>query len=234
MPSTSRATPRRPSVAQHRVDRRRACAAREVRRPVAVVALAVVALQVARVDGDRREVRLGIADEHDPAVVRDVQRLVAVGRPRVGLVDAGDERRAGARSRRPQPERAVDVHPRVVAVRQVADRAEVLERARVHVAGLRRDDRRRRPGSRASSRSSSSRDDAPLVVAGHRPQAARARSRAAARRASIVTWRSSGTTTRTGGAPCSPRSSTSQPWRSSTDVARDGEAGHVRHLAAGA
>ena len=46
------------------------------------------------------------------------------------------------RSRRPQPERPVDVHPRVHPVGRVDDRGKIVEGARVHLAGLCADDRR--------------------------------------------------------------------------------------------
>ena len=62
--------------------------------------------------------RRGVADRDDPAVVGHVQRLVRIGRPRVGRVDPGREVSVRRRGRRPQPEGAVDVHPGVVLVGQ--------------------------------------------------------------------------------------------------------------------
>ena len=55
---------------------------------------------------------LGVGDERHPAVVGHVEPLVRVGRPRVGALDAGHEVAPPRARRRPQPERAVHVHPR--------------------------------------------------------------------------------------------------------------------------
>ena len=119
----------------------------------------------------------------------------------------------------------------LVRGRRVADRAEVLERAGVHVAGLRGDDRRQ-SGSRASSRSSSSGMTRPWSSQGTGRSASRPKPSTRTAR-SIVTWRSSGTTMRTGGAPCRPVLVDVPAAALEHRAARGHQAGDVRHLAAG-
>ena len=82
-----------------------------------------------------------VAHEGDAAVVGNVEPLVRVGGPRVGALDAGDERSARGRGGRPESERAIDVHPRAGGSRARDNVGERIERAGVHVAGLQTDDR---------------------------------------------------------------------------------------------
>ena len=111
--------------------------------------------QVRRVDAERGRHRRFVAHDGDPAVVGHVERLVGVGRPRVRALGARHQVPQARGCRRPQPERAVDVHPGAVQVRDVDRRREVVERAGVHVTGLKRDDRRavvRLPARRSGRR----------------------------------------------------------------------------------
>ncbi len=92
-----------------------------------------------QVAGGRRE-RAGEvgrpAHERDAAVVRHVEPLVSIGRPRVGAFEPGDEvssRRVGAC---PQAERGVDVEPPAALGQPVRDLVEGVECARVHLARL--------------------------------------------------------------------------------------------------
>ena len=62
--------------------------------------------------------------------------------PRVGGGVTRDEVRQPGARRGPEPERAVDVDPGAVRVGDGDDRLEVVERSRVHLAGLRADDQR--------------------------------------------------------------------------------------------
>ena len=84
----------------------------------------------------------GIGDDREARVVRDVQPLVRVGRPRIGACSMPVDLRAQLRHRgRPQPERAVDVHPaRPCACARSTMRAERIAGAGADVAGLRADD----------------------------------------------------------------------------------------------
>ena len=67
---------------------------------------------------------------------------MGVRRPRVGGGVTPDEVRQPWARRRPEAERAVDVDPGSVRVGDRDDRLEVVERAGVHLAGLRADDQR--------------------------------------------------------------------------------------------
>ena len=80
--------------------------------------------------------------ERDPAVVRDVEQLVGIGRPRVGALVTGDEVAQGWGRRSPQAEGAVDVQPGTGPFDRVGDRREVVADAGVHLSGLGADDRR--------------------------------------------------------------------------------------------
>src|SRR5207253_7254508 len=53
------------------------------------------------------------------------------------------EMRGPGRSASEEPERAVDVQPRVIAVGQIGERVDGIEVARVHLAGVAHDDRGR-------------------------------------------------------------------------------------------
>ena len=101
--STSSATPRGPSDAQRGVDREPARAARRLGHPVErVAALALARSEVRRrVMPIARGARRGSRDERDAAVVRHVEPLVRVGRPRVGV--ARRPPTSAARRRRPRP-----------------------------------------------------------------------------------------------------------------------------------
>ena len=89
----------------------------------------------------RGPVRRGILAESQPAVVRHVEPLVRVRRPGVGPLDAGDEVPELGRRRRPEPERAVHVHPGAGTTERVHDLADGIDAARVHLADLRAHDR---------------------------------------------------------------------------------------------
>ena len=77
-----------------------------------------------------------IAHEDDAAVVRHVEPLVCVRRPRIGVGETVDELRAGRSSRRPEPERAVHVHPGARRMGARDDLRGGVERAGIDVAGL--------------------------------------------------------------------------------------------------
>ena len=84
--------------------------------------------------------RLGMRDERDPAVVRDVEPLVRVRRPRVGPLDAVDEVAELGRGSRPEPERRVHVQPCARATEELCDLPDGVDAARVHLADLGTDD----------------------------------------------------------------------------------------------
>ena len=65
--------------------------------------------------------RLGIADEGHAAVVRHVEPLVGVGGPGVGLRRRLRPTGEPGAGRRPEPEGAVDMHPRALGVRATVD-----------------------------------------------------------------------------------------------------------------
>ena len=153
--------------------------------------------------------------EHEAGVVRHVQPLVRVGRPRVGALDALHVMPQRAAGGGPQPERAVHVEPGLMPAGEIGDRVERIERAGVHVAGLRADDRRTTARA-ASAFASASR-------ASCAPDRRRRRARPVARPTPSIrsapttdTCTSSPTMTRRRGAPCRPSASTSQPARRSS------------------
>ncbi len=83
-----------------------------------------------------------VADEDEAGVVRHVEPLVGVGRPRVRPGVAAHQAPQRRDRRRPDPERPVDVDPRAALV---GDRDQLVERvecAGVDVAGLGADDDR--------------------------------------------------------------------------------------------
>ena len=131
-------------LADRRVDREPARTARELGRPVHLVARPTLLLvhEVVGVDRDRAAVRLGARAEHDPAVVRHVQELVTICGPAVRALGAVDEVREPRARSRPEPEGAVDVQPGAGGLGRVGDLAERVERSGVHLARLRADDRR--------------------------------------------------------------------------------------------
>ena len=132
------AAPQRP---EHRPDRDRAAAARELGHLLERVPR--IALdQVVAVHAHRRPQRGGVGHDGEPAVVGHVERLVGVGRPGVGCLVARREVPARRRGRGEEPERAVDVHPRAVLVGHLDRLGERVEGAGVHVAGLEQHDRR--------------------------------------------------------------------------------------------
>ena len=99
--------------------------------------------------------------ERDPRVVRHVQPLVRVRRPRVRAFDAFHELPERRRGGGPQPERTVDVQPRTCFAGTVCDRIDVVERTGVHFARLGADDRRPVVDRELID------DQPPLVVGGH-------------------------------------------------------------------
>ena len=134
------------------------------------------------------------------AVVGHVEPLVAVGRPRVGHLDAVGEVAGRRARRRPQPERAVDVHPGAVVVgpgpatampargrrRRRCSRCRPAGTTMVGPAG---------PAARTPARSSTSIAPSPSTATASRlaaPKPSRRRDR------SIVACRSAVATTRTG------------------------------------
>ena len=147
--------------AERRVDGEAACAARELGRPVDLVASArrSAATRYSAVTPHRGAVGVGVRDEREAAVVRDVEPLVRVGRPRVGLArrrrrggGARATRRPTARTRRRRAAR------RPARARSVGDLAR---------SGRTRRCSRRRPARRRSS----GRSIAASAVARARPRA---------------------------------------------------------------
>ena len=166
--------------AQRRPDRHAAGPPGELRHLLERVAGAAVVLdQVAgRARPSRSAAACGSGDDRDAAVVRDVERLVRVGRPGVGALEPVDEVAQPGRRRGPEPERAVDVDPGAVLVGHRDRRPQRVERRRsagCPPAGRRWSGRR----TRVSAVGQRVDDDAALVVGGHRGRRARARGSAA-------------------------------------------------------
>ena len=96
--------------------------------------------QVGGGEGHRGRVGPGVGAEHVAGVVGHVQPLVAVGGPRVGLLDPRGQMPGRGARRGPEPEGAVDVDPRPVLVSGLAGQGQVVAGARVHVHGLHAND----------------------------------------------------------------------------------------------
>ena len=122
----------------------RAGALRRLRRQVAVRRLRLVFREVG--GGEREDLgeQPGIADEGEPAVVRDVEPLVPVGDDGVRPVDPLRQRCDPRRDAREEPEGAVDVQPGAVLLGEVGELGQRVELAHVHVARVADDDRGRR------------------------------------------------------------------------------------------
>ena len=145
--SSARRGRRRPSARASAAPRRPRSRARAARTrassPSASRAAPLARDEVLGREPHRRAVRVGVRDEREPAVVRDVQPLVRVGRPRVGALDAA--RRGGASSATPPPTartRRRRAARRPAVPRSVRDLAERIERRRCSP---------RRPARRRSS-----------------------------------------------------------------------------------
>ena len=139
---------------------------------------------------------------------------MAVGRPRVGVARARHEPGQRRARRRPQPERAVDVHPRAVLARRGDDVGQRVDRAGVHVARLRAHDRGAVAGRAAPPRARPRASAPARRPAPPRPPPARSRAAAARARPSRAPPRPPARAA--AGAPLSPRSSRSQPARASS------------------
>src|SRR5271166_2621155 len=70
--------------------------------------------QVASGRGEAAAEVLGAPDQGDAAVVRNIEPLVPVGRPGVGAGQASGQVRTRRIRQGPHPERAIDMHPRLV------------------------------------------------------------------------------------------------------------------------
>ena len=81
--------------------------------------------------------------ERIAAIERNVQPLVAVGGPGVGLLRSSEQVPVCGARGGPQPERAIDVHPSSVPFGDGDQRGEILVHAGVDVAGLEMHDRGR-------------------------------------------------------------------------------------------
>ena len=82
----------------------------------------------------------GVRHDRDSRIVGDVQPLVRVHGPGVGLRNAAQEVKERRRGR-PQPERAIHVQPGTVTVRDLGDLIQGIEGAGADVAGLSADER---------------------------------------------------------------------------------------------
>src|SRR5215203_7306769 len=88
-------------------------------------------------DAHSRLVRSRASAEDEATVVRDVQPLVGVGGPGVGLLHTFREIPQGRAGGRPHPERPVHMDPSADFPGSGADGAEGIDSAGVHVARLR-------------------------------------------------------------------------------------------------
>ena len=220
---------------QHRVDRDDARAARGFGRPVhAVAPFSFGAQQVRGVLRHRGAVRSGPGDDRNPAVVGNVQPLVRIHGPRVGVLESVGPRshflvdRLRAPTSRTHRPRGPTRRARCACSISGAKR---IEGAGVHVAGLQADNRR--SCNRASAAARRIRQHASLAVGRHAQPGSTCRTRASAppcRSPRALRRRRR----REGAArPGRPSASTSQPRAPEHFVPRRRQAGHVRHRRAG-
>ena len=160
-------------------------------------------------------VRVAVGAEHEASVVGHVQPLVPVDRPGVGPLDAAPRGGAWPGSPPPTGRRR---RPRAPTRRDRSQSA-VVRRGRRTRRCSRCPPARRRlsagPCPRSSAAASASGSIAPFASAATGSSAFAPMPSSRSDR-SIVAWRSSPASTRTGGAPVSPSASTSQPASAST------------------
>ena len=92
--------------------------------------------QVAGRRGEAAPQVLGAPDEGDAAVVRDIEPLVPVRRPGIGAGQASGQVRTRRIRQCPQPERAIDMHPRVMPLGPLQDGRERIKPTGVDLARL--------------------------------------------------------------------------------------------------
>ncbi len=90
----------------------------------------------------RGQHRHRVGDDRDPAVVGDVEGLVCVGCPGIGIGQPRDEVTQRGGRGGPQAEGAIDVHPRTMPAGNMDRLRERIEGTRVDVASLQADDQR--------------------------------------------------------------------------------------------
>ncbi len=112
-----------------------------VRGPVELVAYVGRMHEIARVVLHRGAMILRMGHEGVTAVVRHVEPLVPVGRPRVGQLGPAKEVAQLRHRVAPEAHGAIDVHPRAGFVREGDQLGEGIEGAAVHVARLEHHDR---------------------------------------------------------------------------------------------
>src|SRR5262245_16427443 len=87
--------------------------------------------------------RLGVSYKGETTIKRNVEPLVSVCGPRVTQFQPAHEMFPSFARRGPQPERAIDVHPRPVLMSNRDQRLKLVIRASVDVTGLQKNNRRR-------------------------------------------------------------------------------------------
>src|SRR5215471_919215 len=124
--------------ANRSVDGEAARTARELRRPVDGIPAARVVLmdEVRRRHRHRRAMGIRMSTERDPGVVRCVEPLVTVGRPRVRPLDAVHQMPQLLGSRGPEAESPVDVEPGTCPFYGVCDGVEIVAGTGVHLPDL--------------------------------------------------------------------------------------------------
>ena len=112
----------------------------------------VIQVQIGRARAERIAQISCIAHEDEPAVVRNVQPLVAIGCDRSSLLDAVEHMLVVGRERRVETKRSIDVQPGPARMRRAALRhaADGIERAGVHLARGGDDDDRPVDGGQCS------------------------------------------------------------------------------------
>ena len=151
---------RAPELAQRRPHFDTARAARKVR-SVLVGNARLTLGEIGGSDGERRAQRIRVARQHQAAVIGNVQPLVGIGRPGVGVFDAPGEVRARRSSGGPESEGTIDVYPRPAAADVLANLGDGIEGTGIHIAGLHAHD-----GALGDWRHLLP-EHAPLSVAGH-------------------------------------------------------------------
>ena len=107
--------------ADGRVGREAAAAPRPFRIPILLVAQVLGRHRIAGALREGGAMGGRIGDEDEAEIERQVQPFVAVGRPGVGLVRAVEQVAIFPARRHPQAERAIDMDPGVVFVRDPAE-----------------------------------------------------------------------------------------------------------------
>ena len=190
-------------------------------------------VEIARGGREGGAVRVGMADQREPDLERQVAPLVQIHRERVGLLHAGHAVAERRRQRGERAERAVHVEPEPLLAAERGERAQVVGGAGVHRAGVADHAERPVPRRAVGRDGGAQRGDVDLVRRVDRDRAGRRVRPGPAARSPSGPSCGSRSSRRAGGAASPRRCRPSRAHvESRADVPRHGQPDQVRHRAA--